>query len=133
MKAKSVTGYSAAVKALAAFLDGKTGATAFRYSPNVAMYKVKDKIFAIMSMKSAYVVLKCDPNSIDILKATYRGIGHKTHLDHRHWIAVELNADVPLKEAKRLASLSYDLVLASLQKPAKRTAKKAVRRVRKTI
>ena len=130
MTAKSATGYSAAVKALAAFLADRPGAAPFRYSQNVTMYKVKDKIFAIMSMKSAYVVLKCDPNSIEILKATYSGIGHKTHLDHRHWIAVELNADVPVKEAKRLAALSYELVSKAAEGKPKRLAKKAVRRVK---
>lgn len=132
MTAKRVVGYSAAVKALAAFLAGKPGVAAFRYSQNVTMYKVKDKIFAIMSMKSGYVVLKCDPNSIDILKATYAGVGHKTHLDHRHWIAVELNSDVPVKEAKRLASLSYELVCKAAEGKPKRAAKKTVRRVRAT-
>ena len=132
MTAKSVPVYSAAVKALAAFLSGKAGVAPFRYSQNVTMYKVKDKIFAIMSMQSAYVVLKCDPNSIDILKAKYKGIGHKTHLDHRHWIAVELNSDVPVKEAKRLASLSYELVCKAAEGKPKRAAKKSVRRVRAT-
>ena len=128
----AVAGYSAAVKALAAFLADKPGVAPFRYSQNVTMYKVKDKLFAIMSMKSAYVVLKCDPNSIDMLKAKYKGIGHKTHLDRRHWIAVELNADVPVKEAKRLASLSYELVCKAAEKPAKGAAKKTVRRVKAT-
>ena len=128
MTAKSVTIYSPAVKALAAFLASKDGVTAFRSSQNVTMYKVVNKIFAIMSMKSAYVVLKCDPDSIDILKATYAGVGHKTHLDRRRWIAVELNSDVPLKEAKRLASLSYELVCKAA-KP-KRAKKKTARRVR---
>ena len=130
MTAKGATGYSAAVKALAAFLAGKDGVVAFRYSQNVTMYKIKDKIFAIMSMKSAYVVLKCDPNLIDILKATYSGIGHKTHLDRRRWIAVELNSDVPVKEAKRLASLSYELVCKAAE-PKRKAAKKPVRRVRR--
>ncbi len=111
---------SAAVTALAAFADGLAGASVFRHSQNVAMYKVGGKIFAILSAKAGYVVLKCHPDSIPMLKAKYKGIGHKTHLDHRHWIAVELNADVPLKEAKRLASLSYDLVRAAEKKPAKK-------------
>ena len=130
MTAKGAPVYSAAVKTLAAFLAGNAGVAPFRYSQNVTMYKVKDKIFAIMSMQSAYVVLKCDPNSIDMLKAKYKGIGHKTHLDHRHWIAVELNSDVPVKEAKRLASLSYDLVCKAAE-PKRKAVKKSVRRVRR--
>lgn len=122
------TEHSAAVKAFTAFVAGLPDATVFRNSQNVAMYKVRGKIFAILSMKTGYVVLKCDPDSIEMLKAQYKGIGHKTHLDHRRWIAVELNSDVPLKEAKRLASLSYDLVRTSDESKPRRAPKKLVRR-----
>jgi predicted DNA-binding protein (MmcQ/YjbR family) len=118
------------VTALAAFLDAKPSAEGLRVGPNVTMYKLAGKIFAILSMKTGYVVLKCPPESIDMLKARYKGVGHKTHLDRRHWIAVELEADVPPKETQRLASLSYDLVRATAEKPVRRTTKKIVRKVR---
>jgi predicted DNA-binding protein (MmcQ/YjbR family) len=108
------------VTALAAFLDARPGAQGSRVGPNVIMYKLKGKIFAILSMKTGYIVLKCPPESIDMLKARYNGVGHKTHLDRRHWIAVELDADVPAKEVQRLASLSHDLVRAAAEKPVKR-------------
>jgi predicted DNA-binding protein (MmcQ/YjbR family) len=123
-------GYSPKVMALAAFLDAKPETQGSRVGPNVTMYKLAGKIFAILSMKAGYVVLKTPPESVEILKARYKGVGHKTHLDRRYWIAVMLDADVPLKEAQRLASLSYDLVRATLKKPVKKAAKKIVRIVR---
>jgi predicted DNA-binding protein (MmcQ/YjbR family) len=116
--------------ALAAFLDAKPGAQGSRVGPNVTMYKIAGKIFAILSMKAGYVVLKTPEESVEMLKARYKGVGHKTHLDRRYWIAVTLDADVQPKEVQRLASLSYDLVQATVERPAKKTAKKVVRKVR---
>ncbi|MEI9885020.1 MAG: MmcQ/YjbR family DNA-binding protein [Rhizomicrobium sp.] len=110
-------------RALTTFLAARDGATVSKIRPNVAIYKVTDRMFAIHSEKSGYVVLKCDPNLIDILKAKYAGVGHKTHLNPRHWIAVEIDSDVPAKEIERLADLSHDLVRVA-KKPAARRARK---------
>jgi predicted DNA-binding protein (MmcQ/YjbR family) len=76
------------------------------------------------------VVLKCAPDSIPMLKAKYAGVGHKTHLDPRHWIAVEINSDVPPKEIERLANLSYDLVRGTEKPKRKAATKPAVRGAR---
>jgi len=122
--------YNAKVVALEAFLDKKPGAAEVKASPNASMYKVADKIFAILSKKTGYVVLKSPPESVPMLKEMYRGVGHKTHLDRRHWIAVELDADVPMKEVQRLVTVSYDLVRAGAKKPAKTAARKTARKVR---
>ena len=126
-KAKADVGsYSKNVLALIAFIEKKPDTKEVKASPNASMYKVADKIFAILSKKTGYVVLKSPPESVPMLKEMYRGIGHKTHLDQRHWIAVETDADVPMKEVQRLVTVSYDLVRAGAEKPAKRKAKKVV-------
>ena len=122
--------YSRNVTTLIAFLEKRPGVAEVKASPNASMYKVADKIFAILSKKTGYVVLKSPPESVPMLKEMYRGVGHKTHLDRRHWIAVELDADVPMKEVQRLVTLSYDLVRAGAEKPAKRKARKLVARAR---
>ena len=116
---RATSGYSANVTALEAFVSGKPGAVEVKASPNASMYKVEDKIFAILSKKTGYVVLKTVPESVPMLKEMYRGVGHKTHLDPRHWVAVELDADVPMKEVRRLATQSYDLVRAGAEKTRK--------------
>jgi predicted DNA-binding protein (MmcQ/YjbR family) len=83
--------------------------------PLAIIYKVAGKMFAILSVRGVEdVILKCDPMLIPILRKDYTGIGHRSHLDRRFWISVRLDADVPIKEIKRLVSLSYDLVCTKL-------------------
>jgi predicted DNA-binding protein (MmcQ/YjbR family) len=86
-------------------------------TPLVLIYKVMGKMFAILSLRAdENVILKCDPHLAEMLRETYQGVGHRSHLDKRFWIAVNLNADVPPAEVKRLAGHSYDLVCAGLTK-----------------
>jgi predicted DNA-binding protein (MmcQ/YjbR family) len=112
--------------ALKRYLDAKAGVTINALSPprasspNVLLYKVMGKMFAVLTIRGAeYVMLKCDPHLAEMLRGQYAGIGHRTHLDRRHWIAVSLDADVPPKEVKRLAAHSYDLVCAGLTRKQK--------------
>ena len=84
-------------------------------APPAMMYKVMGKMFAIVGLgKVEHVILKCDPHLVEILKETYAGVGHRSHLDARNWISVELDADVPDDEIARLVDQSYDLVRATL-------------------
>lgn len=85
-------------------------------SPPIALiYKVMGKMFAILSARGEeFVILKCDPNLVPVLRQQYQGVGHRSHLDKRHWISVEFDADVPVNEVRRLVDHSYGLVVASL-------------------
>lgn len=79
------------------------------------MYKLMGKMFAILSVRGdAFVIVKCDPGLVEILRETYSGIGHRSHLDRRFWIAIDLNADVPLSEISKLVKGSYALIHAGL-------------------
>lgn len=85
--------------------------------PNVLIYKVMEKMFAIMSIRGAEgVILKCDPDQALFLREKYEGIGHRSHLDPRYWISVKLDADVPADEIKRLVEHSYEQVCSKLTK-----------------
>jgi predicted DNA-binding protein (MmcQ/YjbR family) len=112
--------------ALKTFLDAQPGAMAQAMSPprtavpNILIYKVKGKMFAILSIRGAEnVILKCDPHLAETLRQDYAGIGHRSHLDRRSWISVDLDADVPLDVVKRLAEQSYALVCARLTRKQK--------------
>jgi predicted DNA-binding protein (MmcQ/YjbR family) len=107
--------------ALKAVLDGTTGATSSPISapkaatPMALIYKVMGKMFAILSIKGdEYVILKCDPHLAEMLREKYSGVGHRSHLDRRFWISVNLNEDVPASEIKRLIAHSYEQVCAKL-------------------
>jgi predicted DNA-binding protein (MmcQ/YjbR family) len=103
--------------ALAAALEAKPGAVGepLPSAPGVVLYKVMGKMFAILeSRKIQNVIIKCDPHLAEILREQYAGVGHRSHLDRRFWISVDLDADVPADEVERLAAASYDLVCAGL-------------------
>jgi predicted DNA-binding protein (MmcQ/YjbR family) len=100
-----------------AALDAKPGATSAQLpsAPGVLLYKVMGKMFAILELrKLEAVIVKCDPALVDVLKQQYTGVGHRSHLDRRFWICVNLDADVPATEIKNLIALSYDLVRTKL-------------------
>ena len=110
-----------ATAALKAVLDAMPGAVgepmkASRGSePLVLIYKIMGKMFAILSLRAdTFVILKCDPFRADLLRETYEGVGHRSHLDPRYWISVDLDADVPADEIKALATHSWDQVAATL-------------------
>lgn len=104
-----------------AVLDAKLGATAHPMSasrggqPLVLLYKVMGKMFAILALRGTEnVILKCDPHLVEILRGQYQGVGHRSHLDRRFWISVDLDSDVPTREIDKLIAQSYDLVRAGL-------------------
>jgi predicted DNA-binding protein (MmcQ/YjbR family) len=112
--------------ALMACLEAKPGAEAKPMagprsaSPSVLIYKVMGKMFAILSIRGIEnVILKCDPNLAQALKEQYTGVGHRSHLDRRYWISVNLDADVPADEIEQLVGHSYELVCAGLTRKQK--------------
>ncbi len=83
--------------------------------PPAMLYKVMGKMFAIVGLGTAeFVIVKCAPHLVEMLKETYTGVGHRSHLDPRYWISVALDADVPADEIDRLVDRSYELVCATL-------------------
>jgi predicted DNA-binding protein (MmcQ/YjbR family) len=109
--------------ALRAFIEVMPGAASSVLSmgrsaiPVAVIHKIQGKMFAIQSLRGEeYVILKCDPNLAQALRQQYTGVGHRSHLDKRFWIAVSLDADVPIKEVRRLVGHSYGLVCTGLTK-----------------
>ena len=107
--------------ALKTVLDAMPGAvaqpmTASRGAePLVLIYKIMGKMFAILGVRGEpYVILKCDPFRADVLRETYQGVGHRSHLDPRYWISIALDADVPADEVEALVAHSQDQVAATL-------------------
>ena len=111
-KVIALTKQAAALKAQLEAMPGAIGAPG--PTGGVTIVKVMGKMFAILSAREDFVILKCDPHLAEQLRTQYEGVGHRSHLDKRFWIAVSLNGDVPMKEVKRLAAHSYDLVRATL-------------------
>jgi predicted DNA-binding protein (MmcQ/YjbR family) len=113
---------SEAIAAVRAALEAKPGTAGspLPSAPAVTLYKVMGKMFAILEDRRIHnIILKCDPHLAEILREQYAGVGHRSHLDRRFWISIDLAADVPVEEVERLAAHSYDLVRAGLTRKQK--------------
>ena len=114
---------TAALKARLEVMPGALGepmSAARGSTPLVLIYKVMGKMFAILSVRSTEnVILKCDPHLAEVLRGQYAGVGHRSHLDRRFWISVDLGADVPAEEVERLVAHSYEQVCAGLTRKQK--------------
>ncbi|TAL34266.1 MmcQ/YjbR family DNA-binding protein [Phenylobacterium sp.] len=113
-------------RALQARLEALPGAvgepmTASRgREPLVILYKVMGKMFAILAARGPQnVIVKCDPHLAEILREQYAGVGHRSHLDRRFWISIDLDSDVPADEILRLAEASYRLICDGLTRKQK--------------
>jgi len=105
-----------------AALDSQLGAVgaALPSAPPVTLYKVMNKTFAILEVRKVqYLILKCDPHLAEVLREQYQAVGHRTHLDRRFWIAINLDGDVPTDQIVGLIALSYDLVCVALTRKQK--------------
>lgn len=99
----------------------------YPFTPDVAVYKVCGKMFALIAPtgnqnpnKCAQMNLKCDPFHAQELRDTFDAIIPGYHMNKRHWNTLILDGSLPQSEIERLIDHSYALVAKSLSK-AQRT------------
>lgn len=103
----------------------------FPFGPDVYVYKVVGKVFAILTeqlttpakdgqpARIASINLKCDPTEAVMLRQIFPAITPGYHMNKQHWNTVLLDASVPENEIKRMIENSYALVVKSLPKTKK--------------
>jgi len=84
----------------------------YPFGEEAAVYKVKDKMFAIVKEKSdpVQISLKCDPQLAEYLREKYETVMPGYHLNKKHWNTILLTGQLSWDEIKDLIRLSYDLV-----------------------
>jgi predicted DNA-binding protein (MmcQ/YjbR family) len=99
-------------------LDLPGAAEDFPFRPDLSVFKVSGKVFALAPLKDAplRVSLKCEPALAEQLRDTYPGIRPGYHLNKRHWNTVDLDGSVPDRLVLDMVEDSYDLVVAGLPK-----------------
>jgi predicted DNA-binding protein (MmcQ/YjbR family) len=87
----------------------------YPFGEGVAVYKVKDKMFALVAEKSEPVSLslKCDPLLSKILRSKYETVMEGYHLNKKHWNTIILSGQLPWEEIQALIRHSYDLVVGN--------------------
>lgn len=84
----------------------------YPFGEEVAVYKVKDKMFALIPEGKIplSLSLKCDPLLSETLREKYETVMPGYHLNKKHWITIVLTGQLSLDEIKDLIILSYNLV-----------------------
>ncbi len=88
----------------------------YPFGEGVAVYKVMDKMFGIISEKKdpVNISLKCDPQLAEHLRQKYEEVQPGYHLNKKHWNTIVATGQLSEQEIFDLINLSYDLVVKSL-------------------
>jgi predicted DNA-binding protein (MmcQ/YjbR family) len=84
----------------------------YSFGESVAVYKVGDKMFALIAEKKdpVNISLKCDPKLAEILREKYETVMPGYHLNKKHWNTIILTGQLPWEEVQGLIRHSYQLV-----------------------
>lgn len=87
----------------------------YPFGEEVAVYKVGDKMFALVAEQSepVRISLKCDPELSKVLRERYESVMPGYHLNKKHWNTILLTGQLSWEEVKDLIRHSYDLVAGS--------------------
>lgn len=87
----------------------------YPFGEGVAVYKVHDKMFALVQEGNEPVrlSLKCDPQLAETLRERYETVMPGYHLNKKHWNTILLTGQLSWKEVKDLINHSYNLVTSS--------------------
>jgi len=87
----------------------------YPFGEGVAVYKVHDKMFALISegKDPVNLSLKCDPQLAEVLREKYITVLPGYHLNKKHWNTLILSGELPWDEVQPLIRHSYDLVVGS--------------------
>jgi len=88
------------------------------FGPDVLVFKVSGKIFALASLDQvpATANLKCDPDLALELRDRYEQVTPGYHMNKKHWNTVEIESGIPEIELRKMIDHSYELVVSSLPK-----------------
>ncbi len=91
----------------------------YPFGEDVAVYKVGDKMFALIAEKSnpVRISLKCDPQLSLILREKYESVMPGYHLNKKHWNTIVLSGQLPWEDIRGFIRHSYDLVTGEDKTP----------------
>lgn len=91
------------------------------FNENVLVFKVGDKIFALMDITSEIfgVNLKCDPEKAIILRDKYDSVKPGYHMNKTHWNTIVFDEYLDDKLIFEWTDDSYNLVFSNLTKKIK--------------
>lgn len=103
-------------------LSKKKVTESFPFDEDVLVFKVLNKMFALMSLKTweegnPYINLKCDPDYALELREEFECIRPGFHMNKKLWNSVYIyKGELPPKFVLELIDHSYDMVVKGLPK-----------------
>jgi predicted DNA-binding protein (MmcQ/YjbR family) len=84
----------------------------YPFGEQVAVYKVNDKMFALISegKQPVRLSLKCDPELSKLLRQKYEEVLPGYHLNKKHWNTLILSGQLEWDDVQGLIRHSYELV-----------------------
>lgn len=84
----------------------------YPFGEGVAVYKVDDKMFALITegKEPVQISLKCDPQLSKVLRERYESVMPGYHLNKKHWNTLVLTGQLTWPEVQDLIRHSYALV-----------------------
>jgi predicted DNA-binding protein (MmcQ/YjbR family) len=83
----------------------------YPFGEGVAVYKINDKMFALITegKQPVQLSLKCDPELSKVLRERYEEVMPGYHLNKKHWNTIVLSGQLEWEDIKGLIRHSYDL------------------------
>jgi predicted DNA-binding protein (MmcQ/YjbR family) len=90
----------------------------FPFGPDVAVFKVSGKMFAMIPVVAdpPSISLKCDPVEAEMLRKMYNAVQPGYHLNKKHWNTVTIDGEIPDERIIEMIEDSYTLVRQKLSK-----------------
>lgn len=96
---------------------GATESIPFHKLPDVLVFKVKRKMFAVTDLEQFDgFSIKCIPETIDELRAQYPALQKPPYFSDRHWCMIKLDGSIEDELLCEWIDISYKLVVAKLTK-----------------
>jgi len=88
----------------------------YPFDLEVAVYRVRDKIFATLRDKAGvtHMNLKCDPDEALALRDIFPAVVPGYHMNKRHWNTIMLDGSIPQGELERMMDNSFLLVIRGM-------------------
>ncbi len=97
--------------------NGVTESIPFSKLPNILVFKVKGKMFTATDVNTfASFSIKCNPDTIEELRATYPAMEEPSYFSKKHWSRVVMDGSIPDELLFSWLDTSYNLVVANLPK-----------------
>lgn len=99
----------------------------YPFGPDVAVFKVKGKMFATLTLaekgkaKPLRMNLKCDPEEAVQLRDVFKSVLPGYHMNKTHWNTLILDGDIPQGEVERMIDESYRLVVKGLTRSVRKS------------